>query len=179
MKKILLLALFFVATAVVQAQTVLGIALGSSYETVKTALEERYGKFNVKEVDGQLKIYGLTMGEFHFDFGTFSFQRKGSQTYFSDAEFQKYYSPTDESIVKGDRDYLYSIIKDKYADEYLEEYVNEQGFKCYKFGLNPRDEDKVLGLIQVFRATSKGGEKHLYLRLEYGPIYYIDKASDF
>lgn len=79
--------------------------------------------------------------------------------------------------MKSNRDYLYSIIKNKYT--YLEEYVNDQGFKCYKFGINPLDDSRVLGLITLERAESKGGDIRLYLTLHYLPIYYIDKSSDF
>ena len=179
MKKVLFITLFLAVAAVLRAQSVLGIDFGSSYETVKAALEERYGKYEVSEVDGQLKIYGLTVGDFHFDIGTFTFQRNGSQSYFSSAEFQKHYSVTSTSGAKAERDYLYNTIKDKYADEYLEAFTNDQGFKCYKFGIDPKDESKVLGNIQVFKGRSKGGQTYLYLIMEYGPIYYIDKASDF
>lgn len=176
MKKFVLFALLFFS-ARANAQSVMGIKFGSSIETVKQQLEQRLGKYSVSKNNGTLSINDFTMGDFHFDFGDFYFQYYGDNSYFNEVFFQCYSNKNDVEKMKSNRDYLYSIIKNKYT--YLEEYVNDQGFKCYKFGINPLDESRVLGLITLERAESKGGDIRLYLTLHYLPIYYIDKSSDF
>lgn len=160
-------------------QSVLGIPFGSDYLTVKYSLEDRFGKYKVYESSGDLNVYDIQIGGFQFKIGEFSFQRSGSLSYFNFAMFQTHYATSDVEMAENERDWLYSLLKDKYADDYLEEYENDQGFKCYKFGTNPKDESKALGYITLDRSKGKDGKTRLYLVLRYGPIYYIDKGSDF
>ena len=160
-------------------QSVMGIDFGSSFETTKELLEKRFGKYQVQEKEGSLYIYNFKMGDFTFKTGDFHFQYSGDKSYLSEASFQYYSDKNDVEYMKGQRDYLYSLLKDKYADEYLEEFTNKQGFKCYKFGLNPVDQEKVLGMITLSRMKGNDGVERLYLFLDYLPIYFIDKASDF
>lgn len=178
MKKFVLIVLLFFS-AMANAQSVMGIKFGSSYEEVKQQLEQRLGKYSVVEKQGMLHIWDFNMGSFHFDFGDFYFQYNGDNSYFNEAVFQCYSNGNDVDAMKARRDYLYSFIKEKYRYERLGEYINEQGFKCYKFGINPFDETKARGLITLERAKSNSGEDNLYLMLYYLPIYYIDKSSDF
>lgn len=178
-KKILLNLLFAIIPLFSYGQSVMGIPFGSSYEETRATLEKRFGKYSVHEDNGDLRIIDFSMGDFKFNFGTFMFQFAGDKTYLNAASFSTLYDKSSADIAKNNRDYLYSLLKDKYADEYLEEFTNEQGFKCYKFGLNPKDPDKVLGLITLERGKGKEGKERLYLNLDYLPIHYLDKSSDF
>ena len=178
MKKFVLFALLFFS-AMANAQSVMGIKFGSSIETVKQQLEQRLGKYSVYEDNGTLRISDFTMGDFYFHFGIFRFQYDGNKSFMSEADFAIFSEINDIENMESKRDYLYSLLKNKYEDEYLEEFINEQGFKCYKFGVNPLDDSRVLGKISLFQAESRKGKEQLYLRLHYGPIYYIDKSSDF
>lgn len=161
------------------AQSVLGIDFGSSYNDVKSALINRFGLINVLEDGGKIEIYNLSMGDMDFDYAEFNFQRNGSASYFNGAHFESHYSLSDVSGVEIMRDNLYDTLADKYKKQYLGKYTNDQGFVCYKFGLNPRDSTTVLGTIQLEKSYGKDGKMRLYLSLDYGPIYYLDKASDF
>lgn len=178
-KVIISTLLLFIGCQLSHAQSVLGIPFKSSYEKTKSSLEKRFGKYHVSEDNGKLAVYGLMLGDFPFKTGDFMFQYQGDFTYFNAATFSNWYELNQLDIAKSDRDFLYSLLKDKYADEFLEEYTNEQGFKCYKFGLNPVDDSKVLGLITLHRGAGKDGEERYYLMLDYLPIHYLDKASDF
>lgn len=175
----LLLVLAIMVPCLSFAQSVMGIELGSSYETTKSLLERRFGKSYVFEEQGGLVIYNCKMGDIEFNIGKFFFQYDGDKSYFNEANFTMYSSKDDVQNMKGTRDYLYSLLKDKYKDEYLEEFINDQGFKCYRFGSNPKDKDHVLGGIYLTRDKGEDGIERLYLYLVYLPIYFIDKASDF
>lgn len=178
MKKLVFICLLLVSV-MANAQSVMGIRFGSSIETVKQQLEQRLGEYSVIEDNGTLRISDFTMGDFYFHFGIFRFQYDGSKSFMSEADFAIFSEINDVEYMESNRDYLYSLIKEKYKGDYLEEFTNEQGFKCYKFGTNPLDNSKVLGKISLFQAESRKGTEQLYLRLHYGPIYYIDKSSDF
>lgn len=178
MRKVIIILLFF-ASITASAQSVLGIPFGSSYDGVKHMLEERIGEYKVIEDGGSLKVYGISIGGFEFKFGEFNFQYAGNLSYFNAASFQTYYSRNNVDVAKRDRDYLFSLLKNKYKDEYLEEYINEQGFKCYRFGTNPKDEYSSLGAIVLQRGKGNDGISRLYLHLVYFPIHYIDESYDF
>ena len=158
-------------------QSVLGIPFGYSREFVKEKLEARYGKYNVYDNSEGLKVYDISIGNFTFNVGVFEFQYWNGRTYFNYASFEQYYSNV--ASAKNMRDYLYSVIKDKYSSDYIDEYVNKQGFKCYKFGTDPRDATKILGSISIERGYGKDGIERIYLNLIYGPIHNIDRSSDF
>lgn len=161
------------------AQSVLGIRFGLSYSVVKRSLEDRFGEFSVHENKGVLKIYDVEVGGFHFKYAEFDFQRNSGLSYFNYASFQTFYSATDIQTARDERDYLYSLLKDKYKNDYVEEYINKQGYKCYRFGTDPVDKNKALGRITLEKSKGKDGKTRLYLLLTYGPIYYLDKSSDF
>ena len=112
------------------------------------------------------------MGYFRFAYGEFEFQYKGSMSFLSSATFGQKYDKIE--VAKRQRDYLYSLLKDKYADDYLGEYTNAQGFKCYQFGINPNNAEHVLGEITLHRS-----DNGFFLFLTYGPIHYIYRSSDF
>ncbi len=173
---LLLLLMFSVHS---YSQSVLGIGFGSDYKTVKSMLESRYGKYEVHEDEGCLKLYNFTMGDFFFKFGTFYFQWNGDNTYFNAAEFSLPSDDNNVETMKSSRDYLYSLLKEKYENEYLEQFINDEGFKCYKFGINPIDSTQVLGNIILHRSKSNDGKTRLYLDLNYLPIHYVSKSSDF
>ena len=92
MKSVLLfIAILISQVTTCNAQSVLGIKFGSSYDYVKSRLEERFGKTSVLAKEGALHIFGLTMGEISFNKGEFNFQRDDKNSYFNHAEFWKIY----------------------------------------------------------------------------------------
>lgn len=158
---------------------VCGIEFGSSYDHVKKKLEDRYGLYNVIENKGNLSIIDANVGEFKFNFLNFEFQREGNRSYFYYSCFSKYFQIKDFATAITIRDLLWNDIKRKYEDIYIEEYENSNGYRCYKFGINPLDSNRVLGLVTLEKAFGNDGEERIYLNLTYGPIYYIDQSSDF
>lgn len=179
MKRLFVLVTVVFSLIACQAQSVLGIKFGSSYSDVKEQLENRFGLYKTYDDGGSLCMYNIYMGDIEFNSAKFYFQYSGNKSWFNAAEFQKHYPASEVSAAKNTRDYLFTLIKDKYEDEYLEEFTNEQGFKCYKFGSNPYDESNVLGIIQLKRGKGKDGISRLYLFLNYLPISYVSKSSDF
>lgn len=175
---LLFLVLLITQVTTCSAQSVLGIKFGSSYDYVKSRLEERFGTTSVFAKEGGLHIYGLTMGDISFIKGEFNFQRDDKNSYFNGAEFWKIYKSDEQKAAEADADSLYSLIKQKYADKCGT--VNTGLFiKFYWFGKNPQTSGEWLGSVVLTRGNANNGDNNLYLRLKYGPIYYIDKASDF
>lgn len=161
-------------------QSVLGIPFGTSYEDTLGALQQRFGRFSLREDQGNLKIDNdFQIGGFWFNFGELMFQYNGSKSYLSSACFQLYFDLKDVDMAKKQRDYLYSLLSPKYKDMYLAEFISDEGFKCYKFGINPKDPNKVLGCISLQKLKGKDGIKRLYLMLEYFPIEFVPISSDF
>jgi hypothetical protein len=179
MKKILSLFAFIITSTNVYCQSVLGIPFGSSYDVVKNSLENRFGKYEIHESGGDINVYDIHIGDYKFDYGTFSFQRASGLSFFNYAFFQDYYDLNSVETAKRNLDYLFSLLREKYEDDYLGEYKNDQGFKCYKFGTDPTDKSKVLGNITLSRSKGKDGITRLYIILTYGPMHYIDKSADF
>lgn len=178
MRKAILLMCVLVAFPLVGlAQSVLGIELGSSYRQVKKALEDRYGEDNVSEMESALYVFDLQMGNYYFSLARFEFQRDANGTYFNHARFERKFSVNDVETAKTERDYLFGLIEEKYKDE-KGSYINDQGFKCYWFGHNPKSTG-ALGSVCLEKGKSRGGQTYLFLMLDYGPIYYIPKSSDF
>ena len=176
-KAILLMSVLVTFPLVGLAQSVLGIEFGSSYQQTKKALEDRYGEHNVSEKESALYVFDLQMGNYYFNVARFEFQRDANGTYFNYAHFERRFSVNDIETAKTERDYLFGLIKEKYKDENAS-YINDQGFKCYWFGHNPKSIAPV-GVVYLEKEKSRGGQTYLFLTLEYGPIYYIPKSSDF
>ena len=179
MKKIVIFFALLIASINANSQSVLGIPFGSKYSVVKKNLEERFGSYHLYEDEGKLIVLPISVGGFDFNGGEFYFQRANGTSYFNSARFDKFFDGNDVKLAERSRDYLYSLLKDKYSNDYLEEYENDDGFKCYKFGTNPKNTDNVLGFIRLLRYQKDNGKTGFCLTLEYGPIYYVDKASDF
>lgn len=161
------------------SQQVLGIKFGSTYEDVKKMLEKRYGFYNVYDDNGILWLADAPVGDFHFDILNFEFQRQDNRSYFYYSRFSMFFAIDETELACKTIKSIWNDIKHKYANQYIEEYFNDDGFKCYKFGINPLDEDRVLGVLSLKQGIGNDGKKRLYLHLDYGPIYYIDKTSDF
>lgn len=180
MKKILFLFVLLIFTTVCYSQSVLGIPFGSSFSTVKSQLQDRFGYYSVTEDNGTLKLYNdFSMGDYTFNFASFEFQRSGSLSYFNFAYFERRFGANQITAAKESRDYLFSLLKGKYEDDFVDDYINDQGFKCYNFGQDPKEPQYTLGRIILSRGQGKDGKTRLYLKLIYGPIHYLSKSSDF
>lgn len=160
------------------AQSVLGIPFGSSYDETFSRLVNRYGYSTVHNDSGTIELDNFLMGGFEFHIGTLSFQFDQNRSYLNAASFQRWYELSDVARAKSDRDFLYSLLKDKYDGD-AKEFTNEDGFKCYKFGTDPKDPSKWFGVIYLCKGKGKDSKERYYLFLDYGPIYYLDKGSDF
>lgn len=179
MKRIITTILCSASLSFMYAQSVLSIPFGSSYEHVKECLENRIGKFHVFEEGGNLWTTDISLGDYKFHFGNFDFQHGNYGSYLSHACFSKHFDLDSKGAAIKFRDALKDILYNKYGEEYYEEYSNDDEFKCYKFGLNPKDESKVFVLLTTFKGESNAGKFYYYVNIDYGPVYYIDKDSDF
>jgi len=79
---------------------------------------------------------------------------------------------------EADVDALYSLLKQKYGDK-CGTFNTGSFLRFYWFGENPKTSGEWLGSVVLTKGDANDGVPRLYLWLKYGPIYYIDKASDF
>lgn len=158
--------------------SVLGIKFGDTYSSVKDALEDRYGKFNVLEDGDGLQVYDINIGDYTFNLGLFDFQYYQGNSFFYYAEFQKNFSVNESSNAKNFREQLRFTLIKKYPFCY--QWQNEQGYKCYSFSTVPGDVVKSPDVtLLTAKSKSKGGRYYIYVTLYYGPRHFIDESSDF
>ena len=162
------IAIFFHYVAFCQ-DGVFGIKFGSSKESVKQALENRFGEYHVYENNGNLRVYNGVFAGIEFDFLEFKFVWEKGNPYFNSATFQSYFQSNDVENAKECRDIIFEKIKKKY--DYYEEDINSDGFKTYKFGLNPNNSKYVTGIIDLQRAKGNDGIERLYLNVIYFPYF--------
>lgn len=164
-KLILLFVLVCFASVMYSQDQVYGIRFGTTKENVKTYLENRVGKFDVVDDGSTLTVYKQDFAGVKFDILDFEFEWKDGIAYFNSAEFQKNFAVNNVASAKGCRDFIFERIKKKYA--YYEQEKNSDGFLRYKFGLNPNDNSKVTGLIDLIRGKGNDGIERLYLYVIY------------
>lgn len=155
---------------------VLGIKFGSSKECVKQALENRFGEYNVHDKSGNLSVYNGVFAGIEFNCLDFEFAWRNGTPYFNSATLQTWFQPNDIENAKKCRDIIFEKIKMKY--DYYEEDNNSDGFKTYKFGLNPNDSTKATGMISIERSEGKDGKERLYLLVYYFPYFPNADISD-
>lgn len=173
-------ACLWVCSMMSVAQSVLNIPFGMSYNYVKNTLVNRLGESKVLEHKENILISDFYMGDIKFDYGKFEFQRDAKESYFSRAYFEIRLSLNEIDAAARIRDHLFEqYIKDKYADDYINSYINKQNFKCYTFGIDPKDNNKALAVLAISKSKGKDGIMRLYLTLDYGPIFYLNNANDF
>jgi len=179
MKKILFMISLVVLSLEMYAQdSVLGLNFGNSYSSVKTSLEDRYGKYSVYEDKGTLRIFDISVGDYVFNMGEFDFQYSGSNSYFYYAEFQKNFSVNESSAAKNFREELRYTLSKKY--NFCYQWQNEQGYKCYSLSTVSSDVVKSPDVtLLTSKSKSKGGKYYIYVTLYYGPHYFVDETSDF
>ena len=66
MRKVLFILLLGAVVCGTDAQSVLGIPFGSSYDSVKNKLESRFGSTNVMEDGGKIIVLTPVIGNYEF-----------------------------------------------------------------------------------------------------------------
>lgn len=176
MKRAVLVVITLCLSLYIGAQSILGIPFGSSYQTTKECLESRFGSHKVVEDGGKLVALEPVVGGHEFKSGEFYFQRRGQDSWLNEVFFQIWFNTTETETAKYMRDQIAETLEEKYDVKTI---INDQGFKVYVFGTNPKDPDDALGSLYISKSKGNDGKLRLYLILYYGPIYYISRASDF
>lgn len=176
MKKVLIIALTIVAAISTSAQSILGVKVGENYADAKKHLEERFS-YRLSENSGNLTLYDFSMGDFGFNYGTLFFQWNNDTAQFYKAVFQKWMPIGDVESIKKCREILREKIESKYS---VNEFKNNQGFKCYDFIGEEINGVTMYGSIEVRRTKGNDGTERLYLMLFYEPkANFIIDNSDF
>lgn len=160
------------------SQSVMGINFGSSEDEVYQALETRFSSLEIYKNAGKIDLLcKFDIGDVEFHSGSFEFQRQGKESYFNYAHFEKHYTINNVQSAIIERDHIVDLIISKYMD--VRRFKNPQGYYCYLFGTNPKDKNEPLGVIILEKAKGNDGKTRIYLSINYGPIYYLDRSSDF
>ena len=171
-----LLVIAIITTLSSYSQSILGIDVGESYSSAYKMLRERFG-YKVSENSGNLELSKIEMGNFYFDFGTLYFQWSDNAAKFYRATFQTYSPVTEVESMKQQREVLKDKLESKYS---VEEFINDQGFKCYEFLGEETNGVTMHGSIELHRGKGRDNVERLYLMLYYFPIAeFIKENSDF
>lgn len=175
-KGYVIFVLFMMLPMLTFAQTILGIKVGENYTEAKRILRTRFcGRLS--ESSGNLVLYDFEMGDFSFKYGTLYFQWESDNGRFYKAIFETWATPSDQDILKSDREILKHKLESKYD---IYEFKNAQGFKCYEFLGSDTDGITMHGSLELERCKGKDGIERLYLCLYYFPIAeFIDEGMDF
>lgn len=165
-KGYVIFVLFMMLPMLTFAQSILGVKIGENYTEAMRILRTRFcGKLS--ESSGNLVLNDFEMGDFSFKYGTLYFQWENDSGRFYKAIFETWANPSDQDILKCDREILKRKLESKYD---IYEFKNAQGFKCYEF-LGPDTKGVTMhGSLELERCKGKDGIERLYLFLYYIPI---------
>lgn len=165
---ILVLLLTIIGCRQTQPQpSVLGIEFGSDYNQTRLLLRRWYGVKNVEKMGRDILVNDVRLDEMYFDNATFMFQFDNKKSYLHKIVFFMNCGDDNNEALEVEKR-LIQMFKKQYKD--FSSYHNEDGEIRYKFGVNPKDEKKPLGAF---------GRQGNCIYLQYGPIYYLPKSSDF
>lgn len=147
--------------------SVLGIEFGSTYNHTWQLLTEWYDPENIEKMGRDILVKDVRLDEIVFDNAAFMFQFKEKKSYLHKIVFfMNCGNNNNEALEFEER--LVQMFKEQYKD--FSSYHNKDGEIRYKFGINPKDEKEPFGIL------ARQGN---CIYLQYGPIYYIPKSSDF
>lgn len=177
MKRLVTLLMFAIITALsAYSQSILGIDVGESYSSAYKMLRDRFG-YKVSEDGGNIELSKFEMGDFYFDYGQLFFQWSDNAAKFYKATFQKWLPVTEVESMKQQREALKDKLESKYS---VEEFINDQGFKCYELLGEETNGVTMHGSIELIRGKGRDNIKRLYLKLYYFPkAEFIKENSDF
>ena len=202
MKKVLCLFAFFLATATSFAQNIeevdsvyadsvsdmnyylyeameaqrvteiCGVKFGTSYETAKRILENKYGdaEYDYSHSKQIITFNNKNYAGIYFDAIHFLFQSDGHKTYMNCCIFIIDTNTAEEA--KKKREILHQRLSEKY---YMETRTDDNGFKYYLGGLSPLD-NRYAFYIDVLKYGREVARNHHYpyaARLYYGPYDYV------
>lgn len=172
MKKLTFLFAILFLSLSAQAQimngSVCGIKFGTSREQAKAILKERFGKFEVRDFEGDLMIIDGRVGGITYEFLEFYFAWVDGVPVFNGARFYKPFELNKQKDALRFREYIKGVYGEKYD---IEEFTTTEGFKAYIFGIN----DTACGGIEVYKRISNDGKRRIYVEVNYfGPYSESD-----
>lgn len=182
MKRIALITLFSTLAIIVSAQynrSVCGIPYGTSRDVAKKMLEKRFGYAAVTEENGDLSVFEGSAGGINYKFMDFFFTWENGVSKLDGAYFSRPYELSEQQKAIEMRDFIRNVYSGKY---YIDDYKNDDGFRCYTFWENKDDFDTAndiaagcidgaIGSIGVHKGKGKDGKQRLYLYVRYYSVY--------
>ena len=167
MKRIVILfvsALFFVSLS---AQSIAGVSFGSSYESAKASLINKWGK-PARIDNNSIAFDYVSYANLSFDNVIFGFQRDNNgKSYMNRCIFVKHAKDRDEALEAMEQ--FHFVLQKKYLIYRVGEY--DEDFYYYG-GNSPLGDDKDLFLIDYIKYTDDAGGGY-GARIYYGPFEYV------
>ncbi len=150
---------------------VCGVAFGSSYETAKDILKNKYGEPDYLETDDNSIVYHYkSYGGINFSYISFKFQRDGTYSYLNQCVMGIECKTIQEA--KTERDYIWSKAREKYTA--WREGTDKNGFKYYESGISPLGDDLHTGfIVDVVKYDKPYNGYRYFARIMYGPYNYV------
>lgn len=174
MKTILILCLLLFPNTVL-SQTILGVKLGSTYDSVKKTLVQKYGRVRViddrdEDYDKFISIRNVTFGGVKFDKVGFYFLYANSRSYCRFIRFQQHYGSNMIDCAYTDADKLYDFVDRVYGEtaHIPPEDVSYTVYYRVSFGTNPYNTEYSLGTIRIIDYGSTEYKKIYHLLLDFG-----------
>lgn len=156
------------AHAQIMNGSVCGIKFGTSREQARAILEERFGKYKVRDFEGDLMVIDGRVGGITYEFLEFYFAWVDGVPAFNGARFSTPFELNKQKDALEFREYIKGIYSAKYDIRNL---ATDTGFKSYVFLAN----NTVCGSIEAYKDTSKDGKRRIYVEVNYfGPYSTTD-----
>ncbi len=147
-----------------------GVKFGTSYETAKRILENKYGdaEYDSSHSKQTIVFKNKKYAGIYFDSIHFLFQSDGYKTYMNGCIFAIHVNTVEEA--KKMRDFLHQRLSEKY---YMEKGIDDNGFKYYFGGISPLVNTSAftIGIVK-FSEIAKNITPYA-ARLYYGPYDYV------
>lgn len=169
MKKIILLLLLLFSLNL-HAQKVAGVRMGTTYESCKTLLDNRFngGRHSYQSTANMLAYNDVQFANQTFDYGIFNFQSDGYRTYLNEIVFIKIIPIENPNVARMIRDNLVDLYKDRY-DTY-DTWLPKGDFRCYEFYNESDPEQAHCNIITSYEHN----KKKIMLQVHYGPVSYFE-----
>lgn len=181
MKKLifcLLLHIFYIDVYAQDMPVVVGVEFGWSRSKCKSVLDKRFnnGEDSYQLNKKELVYYDIGFADETFNYVIFTFQNDGTYTYLSSILFNSRFDLDQAKYAKSQRDRLFNIFSSKY--NYRWQGIDDDGFKYYVLGENPKNEKDGLIVISTGKGETNEGQIKLWTTVTYGPISFINVKDE-
>lgn len=175
MRKILLLLTLCICF-MANAQSIMGIPLGSSKSEVIKQLEQR--GYTVHDEIYELEVFNVRFGGLNYGRATFEFEYVGNSYKFSAATFYMKFEIDEWGLASEYNDVIVNKYYNKYGNDFYDTSVDENGNIVHYFGISPYDKDRPRVIFWMTKDSGMDGVSRYYLTVTYTPAYFTNNEDE-